>query len=98
MAGFIGNFNFIHGKLSRSDRSVVLPDGTAIRGVVLDKVGLGQEDVSVMIRPDHFRLHNGEAAPRLHGTVTDTTYLGGYTQLSVLTPMGRAAVGPASAR
>ena len=95
VAGFIGNSNFLDGKLSRSDRSIVLPDGTAIRGVALDKVRPGQEDVSIMIRPDHFRLHDGsEAAPRLVGTVTDTTYLGEYTQLSVLTPWG----GPLSVR
>lgn len=90
VAGFIGNSNFLHGKLSRSDRSITLPDGTAIQGVALDKVGPAQEDVSIMIRPDHFRLHNGEAAPRLVGTVTDTTYLGEYTQLTVLTPWGGA--------
>ena len=62
--------------------------------MALDKVGPGQEDVSIMIRPDHFRLHNGEDALRLNGTVTDTTYLGEYTQLSVLTPWG----GPLSVR
>ena len=95
VAGFIGNSNFLEGKLSRADRSIVLPDGTAITGMALDKVGLGQEKVSIMIRPDHFRLHDGhEAAPKLVGTVTDTTYLGEYTQLSVSTTWG----GPLSVR
>lgn len=42
-----------------------------------------------MIRPDHFRLHDGsEAAPVLRGTVTDTTYLGEYTQVAVTTSWG----------
>lgn len=95
VAGFIGNSNFLNGKLSRADRSIVLPDGTAITGVALDKVGPSQDEVSIMIRPDHFRLHDGhEAAPKLVGTVTDTTYLGEYTQLSVSTPWG----GPLSVR
>jgi putative spermidine/putrescine transport system ATP-binding protein len=89
VAGFIGNSNFLDGKLSRSDRSIILPDGTAIQGTQLDQVGQQQDEVSIMIRPDHFRLHNGSGdAPKLHGTVTDTTYLGEYTELSVSTPWG----------
>ena len=44
-----------------------------------------------MIRPDHFRLHDGgDTAPKLHGTVTSTTYLGEYTELSVATRWGAA--------
>jgi putative spermidine/putrescine transport system ATP-binding protein len=89
VAGFIGNSNFLDGKLSRSDRSIVLPDGTRIGGLSLDKLDPRQEDVSVMIRPDHFRLHDGTPdTPRLSGTVTGTTYLGEYTQIAVATPWG----------
>jgi putative spermidine/putrescine transport system ATP-binding protein len=89
VAGFIGNSNFLSGKLSRSDRSIVLPDGTAIRGAALDKVGPQQDEVSIMIRPDHFRLHDGsDVTPKLNGTVTDTTYVGEYTELSVSTSWG----------
>ncbi len=89
VAGFIGNSNFLEGKLSRADRSIVLPDGTAITGIALDKVGPPKDEVSIMIRPDHFRLHDGsEAAPMLRGTVTETTYLGEYTQLAVSTAWG----------
>ena len=91
VAGFIGNSNFLTGKLSRSDRSIVLPDGTALHGLALDRVGPTQEDVAVMIRPDHFRLHDAApGAPKLSGTVTGSTYLGEYTQLAVALPWGDA--------
>ncbi|MBV9735345.1 MAG: ABC transporter ATP-binding protein [Acidisphaera sp.] len=89
VAGFIGNSNFFEGTLSGADRSIRLPDGTAIRGVSLDRLAPAKEDVAIMIRPDHFRLHDGsEAAAMLRGTVTDTTYLGEYTQLAVTTSWG----------
>ena len=89
VAGFIGNSNFLEAKLSRADRSIILPDGTAIDGVSLDKLGAPKDDVAIMIRPDHFRLHEGsDAAGVLRGTVTDTTYLGEYTQLAVTTSWG----------
>ncbi len=91
VAGFIGNSNFLEGKLSRADRSILLPDGTTINGLTLDKLGPLREEVAIMIRPDHFRLHDGrEAASMLRGTVTDTTYLGEYTQLAVTTSWGAA--------
>ena len=89
VAGFIGNSNFLAAKLSPADRSIILPDGTAIGGVPLDKLRPPQDEVDIMIRPDHFRLHDGsEAGSMLRGTVTDTTYLGEYTQLAVTTSWG----------
>ena len=91
VAGFIGNSNFLDGKLSRSDKSIVLPDGTALRGLALDKVDGRNEDVFVMIRPDHFRLHEAASdQPKLSGTVTGATYLGDHTQLAVALPWGQA--------
>ena len=89
VAGFIGNSNFLDGVRSRTGQSVLLPDGTALEGLRLDTIGRSQSDIAIMIRPDHFRLHGGEDdMPKLCGTVTDTTYLGEYTQLSVATAWG----------
>ncbi len=91
VAGFLGNSNFLAGKVSRSDRSIVLPDGTMLTGCPLDKVGPRQDEVEVMIRPDRFRLHEGgDPAPKLCGTITDMTYLGEYTQIAVRTRWGSA--------
>ena len=91
VAGFIGNSNFLDGRLSRSDQSIVLPDGTALRGLALDKVDARNDDVSVMIRPDHFRLHDAASSQtKLSGTVTGMTYLGDHTQLAVSLPWGQA--------
>ena len=74
VAGFIGNSNFLDGKLSRSDGSILLPDGTALRGLALDRVDAKRDDVAVMIRPDHFRLNDSASGtPRLSGTVTGAT-------------------------
>lgn len=90
VAGFIGNSNFLDGKLSRTDRSIVLPDGTALRGLALDKVDARQDTVAVMIRPDHFRLHDAASdAPKFSGTVTGATYLGDHTHLAVALPWGQ---------
>ena len=89
VAGFIGNSNFLKGKLSGARDSIVFPDGTALVGLATGKVGPRQEDVSVMIRPDHFRLHDaGDPSPRLKGTVNGLTYLGEYTQVTVETTWG----------
>ena len=89
VAGFIGNSNFLDGKLSRSENSIVLPDGTALRGLATDKVKPNQDAVSVMVRPDHLRLHGpDDATPRLRGTVKGLTYLGEYTQVAIETAWG----------
>ncbi len=89
VAGFIGNSNFVNGKLSRSRDSIVLPDGTALQGLAIDKVGPRQEEVSVMVRPDRLRLRDpADTSPRLKGTVTGLTYLGEFTQVAVETAWG----------
>ena len=89
VAGFIGNSNFFDGKLSRSRDSIVLPDGTTLQGLAVDRVGLQQEEVSVMVRPNHLRLRDAaDLSPRLKGTVKGLTYLGEYTQVAVETAWG----------
>ena len=89
VAGFIGDSNFLDGKLSRSRDTVILPDGTALRGLAVDKVGSGREDVSVMVRPDHLRLRDpADGSPMLKGTVRTLTYLGDHTQVAVETAWG----------
>ncbi len=89
VADFIGNSNFLEGKLSRSRDSIILPDGTALRGLAVDKIGHRQEDVSIMVRPDQLRLGNSvDGSPRLKGTVRQLTFLGEYTQVAVETAWG----------
>ena len=89
VASFIGNSNFLDGKLSRSDQSIVLPDGTKLHGLALGRVDALQDKVSLMIRPDHLRVGAaGDDATKLRGTVTGATYLGEYTQISVATAWG----------
>ena len=89
VASFIGNSNFLDGKLSRSDQSIVLPDGTKLHGLALGRVDALQDKVSLMIRPDHLRVGKaGDDSTKLRGTVTGATYLGEYTQISVATGWG----------
>jgi putative spermidine/putrescine transport system ATP-binding protein len=89
VGGFIGNSNFLEGRVLSSESGVVLRDGTILRGVALDKVASPEGDAAIMIRPDHFRLHDGsESGPRFTGTVTGATYLGEYTQVDVAMPWG----------
>jgi len=91
VGGFIGNSNFLEGKISSSESAVVLPDGTILHGLAFDKAASREGDAAIMIRPDHFRLHDGsESGPRLRGTVTGATYLGEYTQVDVATSWGAA--------
>ena len=48
-----------------------------------------QDDVSVMVRPDHLRLRApADTTPRLKGTVRGLTYLGEYTQVAIETAWG----------
>jgi putative spermidine/putrescine transport system ATP-binding protein len=88
VAGFIGNSNFIEGKLSRADDCIVLPDGTALRGLPLGAFDARREGVALMIRPDRLRLSPPGAAATLRGVVTGATYLGEYTQLTVALAWG----------
>lgn len=90
VAGFIGNSNFVDGCLesNASGGTVVLPDGGRFAGAPLDRLALGQSAVSIMIRPDHLRLHTGrerDGAPRLAGTVAGATFLGDHTRLAIVT-------------
>ena len=91
VAGFIGHSNFVDGR--RDGGTVVLPDGGRLGGAFLDGVAAGQHAVSIMIRPDHLRLHSGrerEGAPKLSGTVAGATFLGDHTRLAVVTSWGAA--------
>ena len=89
VGGFIGNSNFLEGKISSAASAVVLPDGTILHDLAFDKVASREGNAAIMIRPDHFRLHDGsESGPRFRGIVTGATYLGEYTQLDVATPWG----------
>ena len=60
-----------------------------MHGLALDGLDPRQDEVSVMIRPDHLRVGEaGNGSTKLRGTVTGATYLGEYTQISVATAWG----------
>jgi putative spermidine/putrescine transport system ATP-binding protein len=94
VAGFIGNSNFLNGRLERASPTgcaIVMPDGACFDGAPATSMKPDQRDVAVMIRPDHFRIYTGlddERLPRITGIVTDMTYLGEYTQISMRTAWG----------
>ena len=89
VAGFIGHSNFLDGR--RDGSAVVFPDGGRYGGALFDRVATGQDAVSIMIRPDHLRLHTDrerDGVPKLRGTVSGTTFLGDHTRLAVVTAWG----------
>ena len=94
VAGFIGNSNFLSGKLDRLSATacaIVLPDGGRFDAAPSASIEQQRRDVEIMIRPDHFRFHGGaedDGLPKMTGTVTDTTYLGEYTLIAVRTAWG----------
>ena len=89
VAGYSPNPNSPPARGPRAAARFSPPDGTALRGLAVDKVKPNQDAVSVMVRPDHLRLHGpADTTPRLRGTVKGLTYLGDYTQVAIETAWG----------
>ncbi|MDQ0475353.1 ABC transporter ATP-binding protein [Labrys wisconsinensis] len=93
VAGFIGNSNFLPGKVTRvaGDRvEAALPDGTLVPDLPARGLGVG-DAVSIMVRPDRLTLARaGEASPAatVAATVVDTTFLGDVVHVLTRTAWG----------
>jgi putative spermidine/putrescine transport system ATP-binding protein len=93
VAGFIGNSNFLPGRITRiiGDRGEAqLPDGALVRDLPAQGLNAGAE-VSIMIRPDRLSLARpGEGTPaaRVSATILDSTFLGDVIHLVTRTAWG----------
>ena len=82
VASFIGETNFIEGKLKsveKSQASVELPSGKTINtAIVAEQGGTRQkgDTVTIVIRPEHVRLGKPGAKSSLTGNVTNIVYIG----------------------
>jgi putative spermidine/putrescine transport system ATP-binding protein len=93
VAGFIGNSNFLPGRLVErrgATGRLQLPDGAFIDGVPVDGLAGERDDVTLMLRPERISLRKTSPTPGsgLKGTVTDTIFLGECVQFSVRTAWG----------
>lgn len=93
VAGFIGNSNFIAGKVVRAgarDGEMALPDGTRLTGLALGGLEPGDR-ASIMVRPDQISIvpvANPVPANGLAVTVLDTTFLGDAIHMRTRTGWG----------
>ena len=93
VAGFIGNSNFLPGKVSRvagNRVEAVLPDGTLLQDLPAQDFKIDDE-VSIMIRPDRLTIARpGDTALpiRVPATIVDTTFLGDVIHVLTRTSWG----------
>ncbi|TSD88623.1 ABC transporter ATP-binding protein [Mycobacterium sp. KBS0706] len=91
-AGFIGNSNFLPGRIAASGGGraiIVCPDGSRIEGVPLQGLEAGGGEAMLMVRPERMRLERSAGAPGragLPGVVVDRTFLGDTMHYTVRTP------------
>ncbi len=89
VADFIGETNFLNGKISEQNGNAVtvaLPSGLSVHAVSDQKVANGTE-VSVAIRPEKLHLGNKDgAANQLSGRVAEVVYIGTDTHYNVRLP------------
>lgn len=96
VASFMGNSNFIPGRVTRrlgTSGQVTCPDGSTLDGLPIDDLASGDRDVVVMVRPDRIRLRrqpgNGQTdTAGLPVTVSDVTFLGDVMHVTVKTGWG----------
>ncbi|MDQ0390284.1 ABC transporter ATP-binding protein [Labrys monachus] len=92
-AGFIGDSNFLPGRVTRvegAEIEAVLPDGTLLKGLPASGRRAG-EAIAIMVRPDHLAIAgDGEEGPGmvLPATIVDTTFLGDAIHLQAKTGWG----------
>ncbi|HEX8371580.1 MAG TPA: ABC transporter ATP-binding protein [Chthoniobacterales bacterium] len=80
VAGFIGETNFINGKVVSADEGLVETDLGTFKGSASQPLQVGQE-VTLSIRPECWRLRAESAASNsMRGRITQTTYLGELAQ------------------
>jgi putative spermidine/putrescine transport system ATP-binding protein len=98
VAGFIGNSNFIPGKVTkRIGRlgQLTFPGGSTLVDVRLDGLPEDDREALIMVRPDRMRLAKVQkpASPNsVTGTVTDVMFLGDAMRYTLATSWGDEVV------
>jgi putative spermidine/putrescine transport system ATP-binding protein len=96
VASFMGNSNFIPGRVTRrigDSGQITCPDGSTLDGLPIDGLASGDRDVVVMVRPDRIRLRRQAGNDQsdtagLPVTVSDVTFLGDVMHVTVKTGWG----------
>ena len=86
VAGFIGDSNFIDGRIDevRGDRARIrFPGGEALDGIPLHGVGTANGRAAVLLRPERIALRVEAGKGRLAGKVRDITFLGNNVHVLV---------------
>jgi spermidine/putrescine transport system ATP-binding protein len=92
VADFIGETNFLKGKITAIDggnAALTLPAGATLSAASPDNAKSGDE-ITVMVRPEHARLANAERGEQaiLTGALSDINYFGTDTYFNVKLPDG----------
>jgi spermidine/putrescine transport system ATP-binding protein len=92
VADFIGETNFLKGKITAIDggnAALTLPAGATLSAASPDNAKSGDE-ITVMVRPEHARLANAERGEQaiLTGALSDIIYFGTDTYFNVKLPDG----------
>jgi spermidine/putrescine transport system ATP-binding protein len=90
VAGFLGASNLLHGEICGPD-AVRVADGTVLRVEPAALNGRSSGRVAVGVRPEKLRL-DAAGVNVLHGTVSETSYVGVSTQYIVDTPAATLVV------
>jgi spermidine/putrescine transport system ATP-binding protein len=83
VAGFLGASNLLPGTVEGTD-AIRLDEGTVVRANVNGHSG----QVAAGVRPEKITIGSGGGANELHGTVSETAYIGVATQVVVRTAAG----------
>jgi spermidine/putrescine transport system ATP-binding protein len=83
VAGFLGASNLLPGTVDGFD-AIRLDEGTVVRANVNGHSG----QVAAGVRPEKITIGSGGGANELHGTVSETAYIGVATQVVVRTAAG----------
>jgi len=87
VAGFLGASNLLHGTVEGRD-AIRLDEGTVVRAHVNGRSG----PVAVGVRPEKITIGAGGGANELHGTISESAYIGVATQVVVRTAAGTVHV------
>ena len=87
VAGFLGVSNLLSGTVEGPD-AIRLPDGTLVRASADGRSG----EVAAGVRPEKITIGAGGGANELHGTVSESAYIGVATQVVVRTAAGTVQV------
>jgi len=87
VAGFLGASNLLRGTVEGPD-AIRLDEGTLVRAHVNGRSG----PVAAGVRPEKITIGAGGGANELHGTISESAYIGVATQVVVRTAAGTVHV------